>query len=187
MTLADIIQIVIGVLSLLATIVVSFAIYWLQMRHEKELQRLEEKQKQKDLEEKANLFLMYNESERDYLPWCVLAANLHRLEKHTRDIYTNFCRCPEELRDEILRQTGFEIVSMKDKNWVYDCIEKLKIDIEKYNLGEDYLYDDAKYFHRSYERYRELQWDGTPCVFEPINKNNRIRRDRFKFCVNSKN
>ena len=94
MTLADIIQIVIGVLSLLATIVVSFAIYWLQMRHEKELQRLEEKQKQKDLEEKANLFLMYNESERDYLPWCVLAANPHRLEKHTRDIYTYFCRCP---------------------------------------------------------------------------------------------
>ena len=176
MPLADIIQIVIGVLSLLATIAVSFAIYWLQMHHEKELQRLEKKQKQKELEEKANLFLMDNESERDYLPWCVLAANLHRLEKHTRVIYTAFCRCPEELRDEILKQAGFEIVSMKDKDWVYDCIEKLKADIKKYNLGRDYLYDGAKYFHRSYERYRESQWDGTPCVFEPINKNNRIRR-----------
>ena len=139
MPLADIIQIVIGVLSLLATIAVSFAIYWLQMHHEKELQRLEKKQKQKELEEKANLFLMDNESERDYLPWCVLAANLHRLEKHTRVIYTAFCRCPEELRDEILKQAGFEIVSMKDKDWVYDCIEKLKADIKKYNLGRDYL------------------------------------------------
>ena len=175
MTLADIIQIVIGVLSLLATIAVSFAIYWLQMHHEKELQRLEEKQKQKELEEKANLFLMDNESERDYLPWCVLAANLHRLEKHTRVIYTAFCRCPEELRDEILKQAGFEISSITSNSWVDVCIEKLKADIKKYNLGRDYLYDGAKYFHRSYERYRDSQWNGTPSIFEPINKNsNRI-------------
>ena len=175
MLLTDIIQIVIGVLSLLATIAVSFAIYWLQMRHDKELQRLEEKQKQKELEEKANLFLMDNESERDYLPWCVLAANLHRLEKHTRVIYTSFCRCSEELRDEILKQAGFEISSITSNSWVDVCIEKLKADIKKYNLGRDYLYDGAKYFHRSYERYRDSQWNGTPSIFEPINKNsNRI-------------
>ena len=175
MLLTDIIQIVIGVLSLLATIAVSFAIYWLQMHHEKELQRLEKKQKQKELEEKANLFLMDNESERDYLPWCVLAANLHRLEKHTRVIYTAFCRCPEELRDEILKQAGFEISSIKSNSWVDACIEKLEVDIKKYNLGQNYLYDGAKYFHRSYERYRDSQWNGTPSIFEPINKNsNRI-------------
>lgn len=175
MLLTDIIQIVIGVLSLLATIAVSFAIYWLQMHHEKELQRLEKKQKQKELEEKANLFLMDNESERDYLPWCVLAANLHRLEKHTRTIYTAFCRCPEELRDEILKQAGFEISSIKSNSWVDACIEKLEVDIKKYNLGQNYLYDGAKYFYRSYERYRDLQWNSTPSVFEPINKNsNRI-------------
>lgn len=48
MPLADIIQIVIGVLSLLATIAVSFAIYWLQMHHEKELQRLEKSKSKKN-------------------------------------------------------------------------------------------------------------------------------------------
>ena len=37
MSLADIIQIIIGVLSLVATIAVSFLIYWLQSRHEKEI------------------------------------------------------------------------------------------------------------------------------------------------------
>ena len=34
MSAADIIQIIIGVLSLIATIAVSFLIYWLQTRHE---------------------------------------------------------------------------------------------------------------------------------------------------------
>ena len=41
MSLADIIQIIIGVLSLVATIAVSFLIYWLQSRHEKEIQKLQ--------------------------------------------------------------------------------------------------------------------------------------------------
>lgn len=176
MALSDIIQIIIGILSLIATVAVSFVIYWLQMRHEKELQKLEDQQKQNELEEKAKIFLMDHENERDYLPWCVLAANLHRLERHTRVIYREFCRCPEELRNEILKQAGFEIASMKDNTWVDVCIEKLKADIKKYNLGGDYLYDRAKYFHRGYQSYRGLSWGETPCIFESINKNSRIRR-----------
>lgn len=176
MSLVDIIQIVIGTLSLIATIAVSFAIYWLQTRHEKDIEKKARVQEQKELEEKAKLFLMENEAERDYLPWCVIAANLHRLERHTRTIYTSFCRCPEELRNEIFKQAGFEIITIKGKMWVYDCIEKLKVDIKKYDLGQDYLYDGAKYFYRSYERYRELQWEGTPGVFEPINKDNSFRK-----------
>lgn len=37
MTTADIIQIILGILSLIATVGVSVAIYWLQSRHEKEI------------------------------------------------------------------------------------------------------------------------------------------------------
>ena len=157
MSVVDIIQIVIGGLSLLATIAVSFTIYWLQRHHEKDIEREAKEQARNELKEKAKMFLMENEAERGYLPWCVLAANLHRLERHTRNIYTAFCRCPEELRNEILRQAGFQIGVIKDKTWVNDCIEKLKTDIEKYGLGRDWLYDGAKYFHRSYERYRETE------------------------------
>lgn len=80
MTTAEIIQIVIGILSLVATIAVSFLIYWLQTRHEKEIQKLQEEKEQKELETKARLFLIDNEPERDYLPWCVIAANVHPLE-----------------------------------------------------------------------------------------------------------
>lgn len=175
MSLVDIIQIIIGILSLVATIAVSFSIYWLQACHEKEMQRIVKLQEHKELEEKAKLFLIDNEAERNYLPWCVIAANIHRLDKHTRKIYNAFCRCPEELRNEILKQAGFEMESIKGQTWVNDCIEVLEKDIQKYNLGRDYLYDGAKCFHRSYERYRNLEWSGTPRVFEPICKDNHFR------------
>ena len=61
MTTAEIIQIVIGILSLVATIAVSFLIYWLQTRHEKEIQKLQDEKEQKELETKARLFLIDNE------------------------------------------------------------------------------------------------------------------------------
>ena len=60
MGLSDIIQIIIGILSLIATVAVSFVIYWLQMRHEKELQKLEDQQKQNELEEKAKIKVKRN-------------------------------------------------------------------------------------------------------------------------------
>lgn len=112
----------------------------------------------------------------DYLPWCVVAANVHPLERHSRKIYTEYCRCTEELQNEILHQAGYKSNSIQGTRWVQKCIMDLEKDIEQYNLGGDYLYDGAKYFHRSYERYRDLQWNGTPSVFEPINKNNKFRR-----------
>ena len=89
MSLADIIQIIIGVLSLVATIAVSFLIYWLQSRHEKEIQKLQCEKERIALQEKARLFLIDNQEERDYLPWCIIAANLYPLEKHTRKIYVH--------------------------------------------------------------------------------------------------
>ena len=70
----------------MATIAVSFLIYWLQTRHEKEIQKLQDEKEQKELETKARLFLIDNESERDYLPWCVVAANVHPLERFIRNI-----------------------------------------------------------------------------------------------------
>lgn len=158
MTPADIIQIVIGFLSLLATVAVSFLIYWLQSRHEKEIEMAEAKREKKDLEEKAHVFLSENNAERDYLPWCIVAANLHRHESHTRSIYTNFCRCSPDLQSEILRQAGFTLQLIEDREWVDTCFKELDKDREKYKLGRDYLYDGAKYFHRGFQFYRALPY-----------------------------
>ena len=174
MTTADIIQIIIGILSLIATVGVSFAIYWLQSRHEKEVERLAKENEEKLLREEADKFLIDNESERDYLPLCVFASNLHRHEKHTRKIYTNFCRCRTELQNKILEVAEFKCRTIEGTDWLNKAIEKLKADIEKYNLGRDYLYEGAKYFHRGFQRYREKEWDYSyKLLFKPIVENKR--------------
>lgn len=174
MGIADIIQIVIGVLSLIATVAVSFAIYWLQSRHEKEMERVAKENGEKALKEEADRFLIDNEAERDYLPLCVFASNLHRHEKHTRNIYTNFCRCRGELQNKILEVAEFKCRIIKSNDWLDQAIGKLKADIEKFHLGMDYLYDGAKYFHRAFELYRDNKWDYSyRRLFNPIVKNTR--------------
>ena len=166
--LSDRIQIVLSLLSLIATIVVSVAIYWLQSRHEKEIRSMEERLQQKELREQATRFLIDNCDELEYLPWCGIAANVTRLKKHTRKIYSDFCRQPEELRNEILHQAGLKIRTFPSDNWIEPCFDQLRKDIEKYHLGRDYLYDGAKYFHRS-QHYFDKTYDFTSRnVFEPI-------------------
>lgn len=161
MTVAEIVQIVIGALSLAATVAVSFLIYWLQHRHEKDIERIEEKRKQTELTEEAHRFLIDNADEEEYLPWCVIAANQHRHAHHVRKIYTNFCRCSEELQNKVLEIAGFTLRTIDGTDWVDEGFEKLEADIEKYHLGEQpFLYDGAKHFHRSFEDYRDTEYKG---------------------------
>lgn len=161
MTAAEIVQIVIGALSLVATVAVSFFIYWLQHRHEKEMERIEEKHRQEKLIEEAHKFLIDNADEVEYLPWCVIATNQHRHAHHVRKIYTNFSRCSVELQNEILVIAGFTLKIIDGTDWVDEGFEKLEIDIEKYHLGEQpFLYDGAKYFHRSFESCRDNEYKG---------------------------
>lgn len=161
MTVAEIVQIVIGALSLAATVAVSFLIYWLQHRHEKDIERIEEKRKQAELTEEAHRFLIDNADEEEYLPWCVIAANQHRHAHHVRKIYTHFCRCPEELQNKILEIAGFTLRTIDGTDWVDEGFKKLEADIEKYHLGEQpFLYDGAKYFHRSFTRYNDAEYRG---------------------------
>mgnify|MGYP000280671546 CR=1 FL=1 len=72
-----------------------------------------------------------------------------------------------------MRQAGYNSRQIKDTRWVQNCIAALENDIKRFDLGGNYLYDGAKYFHRSYEYYRDLEWNCTPRVFKPINKDNR--------------
>lgn len=172
MITADIIQIVIGVLSLIATVGVSVAIYWLQSRHEKEMERIAKENAEKLLKEEADRFLIDYEAERDYLPLCVFASNLHRHERHTRKIYTNFCRCNDDLQNKILEVAEFKCRTIESNDWLDKAIEKLKADIEKYGLGRDYLYDGAKYFHRGFAQYRDSKWNySCKPLFKPIVEN----------------
>lgn len=179
-TYSNLIQIVIGILSLFATITVSFLIYWLQKQHECEVRKIEEKIRKKDLEEEAHKFLIDNEEERAYLPLCVFASNLYRHEKHTRKIYTNFCRCSLELQNEILRVAQFNIRMIGNTEWLSKSIQALRSDIKKYELSEsNFLYEDAKYFQDAFMKYREIKWKNTPRAFDQID--NRKASDYYNF------
>ena len=65
MSTADIIQIVLAAFSLIATVVVSLVLYWLERRHENVLHKIEEKRRQHELEEQATRFMMDNSEELD--------------------------------------------------------------------------------------------------------------------------
>lgn len=175
MTFLEITQLIISILTLIATGAVPIMIYRMQKNHENDLEHIRADQFKKDLSEKANVFLIDHENERDYLPWCVIASALHRQEHHCRVIYTDFCRSSKELQQEILRQAGFSINCIEGNDWVKNCFDKIRADIEKYKLGRNWLYDNAKYFHRGFERYREEKWEDTPKLFELINHDNPVR------------
>ena len=170
---SDWIQIGIALLSLIITVVLTIAIFMIQVRHERETDRIEHNRNQAELENKAVQFLIANDAERDYLPWCVLASNLHRNDKHTRAIYTNFCRCSDDVQNEILRQANFSFCTIPDKSWTNDAFEALKIDIENHQLGRNILYDGEKYFSRGYSTYRSKTWENLDFaeIFNPIAQN----------------
>ena len=167
MSTSDILSIISISLSSLLTIV----IFIYQIRNDIKIKRLEEKQRRKEIEEKANVFLIENEEEKVYLPYCIIAADINRQEKHIRKIYKNFCCQSKEVRAEILKQAGYELSPTLKENWLDEGFHLLKTDIEKYELGKNYLYDGEKYFHRGYEDYREVEWTlEFEQIFNPINK-----------------
>ena len=159
MTPLEIIQLVISLATLIATAFVPIMIYWLQKKHEKEIEGIRKAEAEKELTTKANEFLIDHENERGYLPLCFVASALFRLDNHTRAIYTDFCRCSDELQDAILNQAGIKKIIPISNNMVDNCLASIKETIKEHKLGRDYLYDGEKYFHRGYERYKSEKWN----------------------------
>ena len=140
------------VLSLIATVVLTVAIYWLQRSHEKEREQMEVEAQKKAVDEAARVFLIDNEDEIEYLPSSAIAKSLNLKRKHHRAITTRFLRCSEEVQKEILKQANFQLIEVS-KEQVSAALKRLKDDIKACGFGRDILYDGAKYFHRAMERY----------------------------------
>lgn len=140
------------VLSLIATVVLTVAIYWLQRSHEKEREQMEVEAQKKAVAEAARVFLIDNEDEIEYLPLSAIAKTLKLKRKHHRAITTKFLRCSEEVQKEILKQANFQTIEVS-KEQVSAALKLLKDDIKTYCFGRDVLYGGAKYFHRAMERY----------------------------------
>ena len=159
---------VVDVLSLIATVVLTVAIYWLQRSHEKEREQMEVEAQKKAVAEAARVFLIDNEDEIEYLPLSAIAKSLNLKRKHHRAITTKFLRCSEEVQKEILKQANFQPIEVS-KEQVSAALKRLKDDIKACGFGQDTLYDGAKYFHRAMERYSDEKIETVnPYIFEDI-------------------
>lgn len=140
----EIVNLIISILSLLATIAISFVIYFLEKRNSK--LRIEH-----DIREQAKRFIIENAEERGYLPWAVVASGCFPQNHHLRKIYNEFTLLDDQVKVEVLRQVDLNVPLIKGFDWVDEKIEALEESSRKLGLGDAFLYDGAKYFHRLYD------------------------------------
>lgn len=171
---------VVDVLSLIATVVLTVAIYWLQRSHEKEREQMEVEAQKKAAAEAARVFLIDNEDEIEYLPLSAIAKSLKLKRKHHRAITTKFLRCSEEVQKEILKQANFQPIEVS-KEQISAALKLLKDDIKTYYFGRDVLYGGAKYFHWGMERYSDEKTEiVNPYRFEDIRRTHFYQGDSLR-------
>lgn len=145
----NLVSMIIGILSLFATIAISIVIYILQ-KNEKI------RESKKELKQLAHDFLIENIDEKEYLPLAQFATKINPLYKHSREIYNRFNRCDVELQKEILKQASFTDLKLEilDNDFVNAFLDDFEKDAQKLNLlTSTFLYEDAKYFHSGINKY----------------------------------
>lgn len=151
----DLTQLIIAILSLIATVAVSVILYHFEQKHDRQIEEQNEKIRRMNLEHDADIFLIQNGDEIEYLPLCVFVNNLNGTKKHLREIYNNYNTCSEELKNIILDKQGIYIRELPQTNWTSACIDRFNDEINKYNLGRTLFYDDGKYVRYCYDYYRK--------------------------------
>ena len=145
----NLVSMIIGILSLFATIAISIVIYILQKNEKLREHKIELKQRARD-------FLIENFDEKEYLPLAQFATRINPLYKHSRKIYNRFNRCDSELQKEILKQANFTDLKIEtlDNDFVNTFLDNFEKDAQNLNLlTTTFLYDGAKYFHRGISKY----------------------------------
>lgn len=167
---SDSIGLSIDFISLILSIFLTVIIYRLERCHEKEHELAEEKAQKLAVFEVAKVFLIDNDDEVEYLPLAEIAVKLNLKRKHYRSITTRFLRCSQKQQEEILRQANVEDIQIS-MDAVKIALEKLQDDLEKFEFGRNILYDGAKYLHRAFERWAEIEVnDVNPYIFEKTEK-----------------
>lgn len=136
-------DLIISILSLIATIAISFVIYFLEKRNQ-------QMYRAKEIKEAAKRFILDNSDEIDYLHWATIAAGCFPQNKHIRKIYNEFTFLDDETKKEVLKQRGLECCLINDNVWIIRKIKLIVECIKELGIGTDFLYDDGKHFTRSY-------------------------------------
>lgn len=152
----NLISMIVGILSLFATIAISFVIYYLENKAKK-------REKQQELKQQARDFLSENIDEKEYLPLAQFAAKLNNFYKHNRKIYNKFSRCDTELQKEILRQASFTNLQLERyrDDFCDELLDMYEKDAKTMKLFTNtFLYDGAKYFYRGLDTHGDVKLYG---------------------------
>lgn len=120
MSVTDIIQILLSILSLVATVAVSVVIYYCESKkdHRKE---------QRELTNRAHSFIidnkLGNENFKDYIPLASVIAIKDSLYKPFKDIYLNFFKCEPELQNIILEHLHIPL-RISSNNSIFEKCKK---------------------------------------------------------------
>lgn len=147
----EIANLIISILSLAATIAISFVIFFLEKKNQ-------ENARKNEIKENAKRFIVDNSEELDYLHWATVAVGCFPQNKHVRRIYNAFSYLDDETKNEVLRQRKLDCDLIEDDSWIQDKISLIVEAIHKLELGDDLLYDGGKYLTRSYE-YKKQKID----------------------------
>lgn len=140
----EIVNLVISILSLVATIAISFVIYFLECHNKKEARN-------REIKEEARKFIINNADELEYLHWATIAVGCFPQNKHVRKIYNEFAYLDDETKQEVLRQRHLECALIDNDEWIDSKINEVQSIIDVLSIGDDFLYDGGKYFVRSYD------------------------------------
>ncbi len=135
----------------LITAILALTISILSFRKSEALRR------QKIVDE-ANLFINENNNELLYIPFCLIANAYDNHHKFHRKIYNSFNVLNKELQQEVLKQLNYDYSLIENNKWINKGIDLVKSFVEDNDLGKDYLYDGAKYFHRAIN-YADQEFD----------------------------
>lgn len=132
---------------MIASGLISFAVFYMG-------RKVENKRYRTDIEYQARKFIIeHGDSEILYLPYCVIASGVNRHHKHLRQIYNDFDALPNDVQKEVLKQADYDYQPIESADWINEGIEEIEAFIEKFDFGESFLYDNAKYFHRAFAKH----------------------------------
>lgn len=165
MTAYEITTLIINILSLFASGLVSFAIFYMS-------KKTDNKRYKADVEYQARKFIIdHGNNDILYLPYCVIASGVNRHHKHIRQIYNDFNALPNDVQKEVLKQAGYDYQLIENSDWIDEGIKEINDFAEKYDFGDTFLYERAKYFHGAFSHHSSAlacKYDKSEPLFEDI-------------------
>lgn len=136
------------IVNVIGAILIPLSIFFLGRINDKKISNL-------NIEKYAKEFIIENAEEIDFLPFCVVSNAYDWQYKNKRKIYNRFNALTKDIQNEILRLRRYDYTVLSSNSWIRQGIETIEKFATKYDLGQHFLHDNAKYFKYSITRHND--------------------------------